>query len=186
MYILSQVLIVISDILCILSMLSKNKKMVVFYLTFSTILFGAHYVCLFAWTGAAIAGVELIFLILMYLLEYKNKTQYNSLLSIITIIATVALSIITWGGYISLLPMLSMVIYLITMMFKNVIIVKSGVFTRIALNAIYLVFITYQHFGQDGVNIYVIIQSLYELFNIVAILTSVLFIVFFRNNVFFT
>ena len=94
MYVLSQVLIVVSDILCILSMLNKRKKNIVFYLILSTIMFGLHYCCLHAWTGAAIAGVELIFLIVMFILESKNKVQYNSLLSILTIIATVKFSLL--------------------------------------------------------------------------------------------
>lgn len=141
MYILSQILVTISDAFCILSMLSKNKKGIVFYLLISTILFASHYICLGGWTGAGIALIELVFLILMYILELKEKTQYSKYLSIATIIATIVLTIFTWAGWISVLPMLAMVIYLIAMMFKNVIIVKTGTFIRLILNSLYMVLI---------------------------------------------
>ena len=39
MYILSQILVALSDVLCIVSMLSKRKNKIVFYLIISTILF---------------------------------------------------------------------------------------------------------------------------------------------------
>ena len=68
MYILSQILVLLSDVFFILSILKNKKKNVVFYLILSTILFACHYLCLAGWTGAAISFVELVFLILMYLL----------------------------------------------------------------------------------------------------------------------
>ena len=146
MYILSQILVVLSDLACIVSMLSKKKKNVVFFLIISTILFASHYMCLGAWTGAAIAMLELVFLILMYILEIKDKTEYCTYLSIGTMIITVALSIITWDTWISLLPMLAMVIYLTAMTRKNVIIVKSGTFIRLVLNGIYMLLLK-SYFG---------------------------------------
>ena len=146
MYILSQILIVFSDIMCILSMLSNKKKNIVYYLLVSTVLFGLHYVCLSAWTGAAIALIELVFLIIMYVLEIKNLTKYNTYLSVVTIVFTILASILTWSGAISLIPMTAMVIYLITMSFKNVIIVKSGTFIRLILNGIYML-IFHSYFG---------------------------------------
>lgn len=141
MYILSQVLVGVSDVACIISMLCKNKKSVIFFLIISTILFASHYMCLQAWTGGAIGFIELIFLILMYLLELKGKTQYSKYLSISTMILTAILSIITWNGWISVLPMLAMIIYLIAMMFSSVIIVKSGTFIRLTLNGVYMLLI---------------------------------------------
>lgn len=146
MYILSQILIVLSDLACILSMMSKKKKQIVFFLIISTILFASHYLCLKAWTGAAIGFVELVFLIVMYILELKDKTKYNIYLSIATMIVTVVLSILTWETWISVLPMLAMVIYLTAMIFKNVIIVKSGAFIRLTLNGVYMLLIK-SYFG---------------------------------------
>ena len=146
MYILSQVLVSFSDLFCILSMLSKKKKQVVFYLILSTLLFAMHYICLSGWTGAVIAVVEIVFLAVMYILEIKEKTQYSVPVSIATIVVTVVLSILTWGSWISVLPMVAMVIYLVAMMFKNVIIVKSGTFIRLTLNGIYM-FLLESYFG---------------------------------------
>ena len=127
-------------------MLNKKKKNVVLYLLISTVLFASHYMCLGAWTGAAIGMIELVFLNLMYILEIKDKTQYCTYLSIGTMIITVVLSIITWDTWISLLPMLAMVIYLTAMTRKNVIIVKSGTFIRLVLNGIYMLLLK-SYFG---------------------------------------
>ena len=146
MYILSQILVLLSDVFFILSILKNKKKNVVFYLILSTILFACHYLCLAGWTGAAISFVELVFLILMYLLELKDKVKYSKYLSIGTIIITVILSIVTWGGWISILPMFAMVIYLTTMMFKNLVIVKSGIFIRLIMNGIYMLLLK-SYFG---------------------------------------
>ena len=146
MYILSQILVVLSDIFCILSMLSKKKKNVVFYLILSTILFASHFLCLGGFTGAAMAFVELVFLIVMYILEVKDKTSYSVHLSIGTIVATIILSIVTWSTWISVLPMIAMLVYLIGMMFKNVIIVKSSIFVRLILNGVYMLLLK-SYFG---------------------------------------
>lgn len=158
MYILSQILVVFSDLFCIVSMLNKNKKNIVLFLIISTILFALHYMCLSAWTGAAIGIIELVFLILMYVLELKDKTKYNMYLSISTIAITILLSIITWDTWISVLPMLAMIIYLTAMMFKNVIIVKSGTFIRLTLNGIYM-FLLKSYFGA-GLSILILIFTI--------------------------
>jgi len=158
MYILSQVLVVISDILCIISMLTKNKKSVVFYLIFSTILFGSHFLCLAEYTGAVLALVELIFLILMYILEIKDKLQYTTILSLVTIVVSIILSILTWDTWVSVLSMMAMIIYLVTMMFKNLVVVKSGVFVRITLNAIYM-FLIRSYLGA-GLSIVILIFTI--------------------------
>ena len=158
MYILSQVLIVVSDMFCIFGMLSKSKKLIVTYLILSTILFGSHYMCLGAWTGAVIAGVELVFLILMYLLEAKGKTNLAPYLCVVTMIVSVILSIITWGKY-SAIPMIAMVVYLFSMIFKNIIIVKSGTFIRLTLNSVYMVLLK-SYFGA-GFSIAILIFTIY-------------------------
>ena len=146
MFILSQILVVVSDIFFIISMLNSKKKNLVFYLIISTILFACHYMCLGGWTGAAIAWLELVYLILMYVLELKDKTAYGVCLSIATIVLTAILSLITWNTWISVLPMLAMIVYLTTMMFKKVIIVKSGALIRLTLNAIYMLILK-SYFG---------------------------------------
>lgn len=146
LYILSQIIVIISDVFCTVSMLCKNKVKILINLIISTILFSSHYALLGGWTGAITGAIELVFLIILFLLETKNKTKYNLLLSLSTIAVTIVFSIITWAGAISLLPMFSMVIYLIAIMFANVVIVKSGTFIRILLNAIYMILL-HSYFG---------------------------------------
>lgn len=163
MYILSQVLVVLSDLLCIISMLCKKKKQVVFFLILSTIFFATHYMCLNAWTGAVIGFIELVFLILMYILEIKDKTKYNLYLCISTMIITIILSIITWNTWISVLPMLAMVIYLSGLIFSNVIIVKTCTFTRLTLNGIYM-FLLESYFGA-GLSIVILIFTIVGIIN---------------------
>lgn len=139
MYILSQILVGISDIFCIMSMLNKQKKNIVILMVLSTLLFAMHYVCLGGWTGAGIGFIEIVFLLLLYLFEIKGKTKYNFYLSIVTIILCVIMSIITWSSWISILPMLGMVVYLFLMMFKNVMVVKSGALVRFVFNGTYMI-----------------------------------------------
>ena len=167
MYILSQVLVILSDLFFIISVLKNKKKNLIFYLAISTILFGLHYACLSAWTGCVIAMVELVFLIVMYILERKNKTQYSTHVSTITIILIVVLSVLTWDSWWSALPMVAMVIYLIAMMFSNVIIVKSGTFIRLILNGAYMLLLK-SYFGA-GLTIVLIICAIIGIINDVKI-----------------
>lgn len=147
MYIASQVLVCLADVLYIISMLTKKKISLVMFLFFSDILFATHYFLLDGGlTGAATIMVDVVYLVVMYVLEKYNKTKYNFLTTIIAMIITVVLSIVTWQGAISIMPMMSMLIYLTTMIFTNVIIVKSGALTRNLINIIYM-FIIHSWFG---------------------------------------
>ena len=146
LYILSQVLVVISDIFCIISMLNNKKKNIVLFLIVSCMLFVSHYMCLDAYTGAAIGIIEIVFLLTMYVLELKGKTKYNVLCSVITICLTIVMSVLTWDTWLSALPMLAMIIYLVAMLFANVIIVKLGTFIRLTLNGLYMLLIR-SYFG---------------------------------------
>lgn len=146
LYILSQVLVVISDIFCIISMLNNKKKNIVLFLIISGVLFASHYICLGAYTGAAIGIIEIAFLLTMYVLELKGKTKYNVLCSVITICLTIMMSVLTWDTWLSALPMLAMIIYLVAMLFANVIIVKLGTFIRLTLNGLYMLLIR-SYFG---------------------------------------
>lgn len=163
MYILSQILIVISDIIFIVSMLSNKKKNIEFYLALSSILFAGHYLCLSAWTGVSIALVELVFLIVMYLIELNGKTQYNLSVSLATIFITIVLSILTWDSWVSVLPMLAMVIYLIGMIFNNVIVVKFATFVRLILNGVYMLLFK-SYFGA-GLTVLIILFTIVGIIN---------------------
>lgn len=158
LYIFSQVLVALSDIFCIISMLNKNKKNIMFFLLISTVLFVSHYLCLGAYTGAVVGIIEIIFLIVMYILEIKEKIRYNALCSIITIVLTIVLSILTWDTWLSVLPMVAMIVYLVAMLFTNVVIVKSGTFIRLTLNGIYM-FLLKSYLGA-GLSIVILIFTI--------------------------
>lgn len=158
MYILSQVLVCVADLFYIISMLNKNKKGLVFYLIISDILFASHYLCLGGYTGAATIFVDVVYLALIYLLEKKDKTKYNVYVTIGAMVVTVLLSILTWNTALSLLPMFSMLIYLTTMIFSNVVIVKTGALVRNTLNVIYM-FILASYFGA-GLEICLMISAI--------------------------
>ena len=136
MYILSQILVCIADLFYVISMLNKNKKGLVFYLIISDILFASHYLCLGGYTGAATIFVDVVYLIIMYLLEKKNKPKYNICVTLAAMAITMVLSVLTWNTALSLLPMFSMLIYLTTMIFSNVVIVKTGALLRNTLNVV--------------------------------------------------
>ena len=143
-------------------MLNKNKKGLVFYLIISDILFASHYLCLGGFTGAATIFVDVVYLATIYLLEKKNKTQYNIYVTLGAMAITIVLSILTWNTALSLLPMFSMLIYLTTMIFSNIVIVKTGALTRNTLNTIYM-FILTSYFGA-GLEICLMISAIVGIF----------------------
>ena len=143
-------------------MLNKNKKGLVFYLIISDILFASHYLCLGGFTGAATIFVDVVYLATIYLLEKKNKTQYNIYVTLGAMAITIVLSILTWNTALSLLPMFSMLIYLTTMIFSNIVIVKTGALTRNTLNATYM-FILTSYFGA-GLEICLMISAIVGIF----------------------
>lgn len=158
MYILSQILVCIADLFYVVSMLNKNKKGLIFYLIISDILFASHYLCLGGYTGAVTIFVDVVYLVIMYILEKKEKTKYNIYVTIGAMLITILLSIFTWNTALSLLPMFSMLIYLTTMIFSNVIVVKSGALVRNTLNVVYM-FILTSYFGA-GLEICLMISAI--------------------------
>ena len=127
-------------------MVNNKKAKILLYLIISTTLFILHCICLGGWTGAVIDFLEMVFLIVMYFLEKKEKTKYGVYVSVVTMVLAVVLSIVTWASWISLLPMIGILLYIAAMMFKNVIIVKSGTLIRITLNGLYM-FLISSYFG---------------------------------------
>ncbi len=138
MYVFSQVLVFIADAFFIASMFSKKKTWLVVLLFASDILFASHYLCLGGATGAITIYVDAVYLVVMFLLEKFNKTKYNLIPTITTMIIMIVSCSLTWQGPISLLPMFSMLIYLTGMIFTNLVFVKSGAMIRNLLNACYM------------------------------------------------
>ena len=138
MYVFSQILVFIADAFFVASMFSKKKTWLVAFLFASDILFASHYLCLGGFTGAITIYVDAVYLIVMFLLEKFNKTKFNLIPTITTMIIMIVSCSLTWQGPISLLPMFSMLIYLTGMIFTNLIFVKAGAMIRNLLNACYM------------------------------------------------
>ena len=158
-YIISQVLVCLADLLYVISMLTKKKISLVTFLFISDVLFASHYFLLDGGlTGAATILIDVVYLVVMFLLEKFDKTKFNLLTTILAIIATIIVSIFTWESAISLLPMFSMLTYLTSMMFTNLIICKTGALIRNTLNVIYM-FLIASYFGA-GLEIVLMISAI--------------------------
>ncbi len=142
MYILSQVLVGLADLLYICSMLTKKKTGLLLFLLVSDILFALHYLCLDAMTGSITIFIDVVFLIAVYLIEKFGNKKYVPIAVILAMIGTIITCIFTWAGPISLLPLFSMLIYLFGMIFSNIIFVKGGAMCRNILNIVYMILIT--------------------------------------------
>lgn len=158
-YIISQVLVCLADLLYVISMLTKKKISLVTFLFISDVLFASHYFLLDGGlTGAATILIDVVYLVVMFLLEKFDKTKFNLLTTILAIIATIIVSIFTWESAISLLPMFSMLVYLATMIFTNLVICKTGALIRNTLNVIYM-FLIASYFGA-GLEIVLMISAI--------------------------
>ena len=138
MYILSQVLVVIADCFFVTSLFSKKKILLVACLFASDVIFASHYLCLGGLTGAITIFIDATYLVVMFIMEKFNKTNYNLIPTITAMILMVVSTILTWQGALSLLPMFSMLIYLVGMIFTNLIFVKFGAMIRNIFNACYM------------------------------------------------
>ncbi len=149
MYILSQIFVVLSDLLYVVSMQAKKKSLLVFILFVSDVLYGLQYLFLGGITGAIVIFIDSVYLVVIYLLERYNKTKYNLIPTLTAILLTIVCSIITWEGVISLIPMIAMVVSFASMNDKNIIIVKSGALIRNVLNLVYMIILA-SIFGAIG------------------------------------
>ena len=113
--IISQILIIIADVFFAMSVFSKSKVRVALWLIISDIFFGVHYFFLGGFTGAYIIFADIIFLTILYFTNKYNKNKFNILFSIIFACISITITIFTWNGIISLLPMLGMTIYFLGM-----------------------------------------------------------------------
>lgn len=137
-YVLSQILVVIADICFVFSMFSKKKSGVVVFLLCSDVIFALHYFLLNSGTGAAILILDATFLMVEFILEKTNKTKFTPIAIVVAMLGTIILTILTWNGFISLLPMFAILSYLVGMLFNNVVIVKFGTLVRNLINIVYL------------------------------------------------
>ena len=141
MYILSQVLVGLADLLYVFSMLTKKKSALLIFLLFSDVLFAFHYLCLNALTGCITIFIDVAFLLTTYLIERLGNKKCTFIAVICAMVGTILTCVFTWVGPISLLPLFSMLIYLTGMIFSNIVFVKGGAMCRNILNIIYMLLI---------------------------------------------
>lgn len=141
MYILSQILIAFSDLVYVLSMLCKKKSGVVIFLFFSGLFFASHYFCLNEITASLITIIDSIFLLILFFLEKYKKEKFVPYLIVSTMIVCIVTSALTWTNLLSILPLVGMFIYLISMFFTNVTIIKSCSVVRVILNMTHMLLI---------------------------------------------
>ncbi len=147
MYIASQILVSISDIIFIGSMFTKKRLPLVILLFISDVFFAVHFFLLDGGiTGAYSVILDIVYLIVTYLLERFDKTKYSLPVSIVAIAAMGAITALTWVGPLSLLPMGAMVSYFVCMIFPNVIVTKVGALLRNIFYIIYMILIA-DYFG---------------------------------------
>lgn len=137
----SQIIVTISDILFVMSMLSKKKTHLLIFLCVSDITFALHYFLLQANSGAWVFIVDSIYLIAIFLLEHYHKENFKLLVTLLSVALVIICCTLSWQSWVSILPMVAMATSLICSCFKNVVIVKSGAFVRNILNLIYMLVI---------------------------------------------
>lgn len=148
--IVSSVCICCSAAIFSLSLQGVTKIKILFIQMFASLLYLMSYLFVLdvnaaALVGAITAGFEIIRLIVFYFLEKKEKfnTKTINLIAMISFstILTVC-TIIAWGGWISIFPLISAVIVSLALGNKNVLIIKIAFIIQAALITTYLLLLS--------------------------------------------
>lgn len=148
--IVSSVCICCSAAIFSLSLQGVTKIKILFIQMFASLLYLMSYLFVLdvnaaALVGAITAGFEIIRLIVFYFLEKKEKfnTKTINLIAMISfsIILTIC-TIIAWGGWISIFPLISAVIVSLALGNKNVLIIKIAFIIQAALITTYLLLLS--------------------------------------------
>lgn len=158
MYIASQILIILSDITFIISVFSKNKLAIVFWLIFCDIFLASHYMLLGGFTGTYIVFTDIAFLIITYILKKKQKEKGIMYLGIGFSAISILIGVLTWSSFYSLLPMIGMTNYFVCMGINNLLINKVSLAINNICNTIYM-FLLQSYIG-GALNIILIICSI--------------------------
>ncbi len=147
MQILGYVLVVVADLLYALSMLAKNKVILLILFFVSDVVFAFQYLCFNnGETGALTIVVDILFLVAVFILKKYKKEKYIPIFAGASILITIILAISSWSGTISLLPMFALICYFTGMALSKFYFIKLGAMCRNILNIIYM-FILEQYVG---------------------------------------
>ncbi len=145
MYILSQIFVVLSDMLYIASMLTKKKYWLLILSITNSALFSMHYFCLGEFTASSTIALSIIYLIIIFFMDKNNKEKYSYIPSLIfiglTIILTILINDFSFGGTTAILSMFGIIAVYIAAIFKNLVIVKSFYLLGNILNFIVMIII---------------------------------------------
>ena len=138
MYIISQILVVLSNIIFVISVFSKSKLAVVFWLIISDILFATHYLFLGGLTGMYIVCLDILFLIITYIQKKRHQEKFIMYTGIVFAVLSIIIGALTWQGIISILPMIGMTNYFVCMGQNNLVINKMSLAINNTTNTIYM------------------------------------------------
>lgn len=148
--ILSSICICCSAAIFSLSLQGMTKIKILFIQMFATALYLASYLCVLnvnsaALVGAITAGFEMVRLIVFYVIEKHEKfnTKTINLIAMITcsIILTVC-TIVAWGTWISIFPLISAIIVSLALGSKNIIVIKIAFIIQAAFITTYLLLLS--------------------------------------------
>ena len=108
-YYLSQILVIISTIFIGASYLAKNKKQVMLLCVIYCIIYGTHYMLLYAYTGMIMSLISATRNIYFFFYE-KNKNRNNLFSLILFIIVEIISGIICYQDYFSLVSIAANII----------------------------------------------------------------------------
>lgn len=118
-YNISQLCVIVAVILLGLTYLLKNKKVILFLAILISLLYGAQYILLSAFTGFAINMVSIIRNVWFYINAKKEKkNEFWVLLALILIAST--FSLFTYKDMYSIFPLLAFILYTYSIWQSNI------------------------------------------------------------------
>jgi len=107
---IAEVIGFVGFMLLMISNQAKERTQILQYSTFAAFAFIAHFSLLMAWTGAT---MHLIVILRNYIFSRKEKSEWakNGNLLYFFILISIAVMIVTWDGYISILPAAGAIVF---------------------------------------------------------------------------
>lgn len=112
-FILAQILAFVACGLNVISMQCKKRRKILFYLIIGNIVGAIGLILLKAYTGALIQFIFALETLINYILEIKGKRNTSWHVAFYILLSVVA-SIVTFGGWIDIIPLFSAILHTIT------------------------------------------------------------------------
>lgn len=139
-YIVAQIIGLIAFVVSLIAYHKKDKKTILNNMITSNILNLIHYLLLGAFSGC-ITKLLAIFRDYFIILKEKNKKLSNSVYLIVFILLYITVTIFTYNGILSILPLVAAIIYIIFIWNGNEVIIKKIAFFCYFLWLIYNIFV---------------------------------------------